>query len=206
MAELRSRFPRLCSCCRPERDGAGGCGGAGAPRGAGGCGLRVPVSVAGAECVSLEFALGLLRALLTRLHLCHHRAHLRWPAQRRRCRNDAHPTTWVPQRRRYPATDRSCHRRQAPARGPAPMAHRACVCCFCWYAVTSTSSSRVGSPAWPLAARGGVRALVASRRGTRAVSSAGERFPDTEEVTGSNPVRPTRYFFVPGPTRAAPWP
>src|SRR3984885_10235919 len=34
-------------------------------------------------------------------------------------------------------------------------------------------------------------ALVASRRGTRAVSSAGERFPDTEEVTGSNPVRPT---------------
>src|SRR5580704_15932924 len=44
----------------------------------------------------------------------------------------------------------------------------------------------------PLAARGGVLALVASRRGTRAVSSAGERFPDTEEVTGSNPVRPTR--------------
>ena len=44
---------------------------------------------------------------------------------------------------------------------------------------------------WPLAARGGVLALVASRRGTRAVSSAGERFPDTEEVTGSNPVRPT---------------
>ena len=28
--------------------------------------------------------------------------------------------------------------------------------------------------------------------GSRAVSSAGERFPDTEEVTGSNPVRPTR--------------
>jgi RNA polymerase sigma-70 factor (TIGR02960 family) len=43
-----------------------------------------------------------------------------------------------------------------------------------------------------LAARGEVAALVASRRGTRAVSSAGERFPDTEEVTGSNPVRPTR--------------
>ena len=36
--------------------------------------------------------------------------------------------------------------------------------------------------------------LVASRRGTRAVSSAGERFPDTEEVTGSNPVRPTPFF------------
>ena len=43
-----------------------------------------------------------------------------------------------------------------------------------------------------LAMRGVVPALVASRRGTRAVSSAGERFPDTEEVTGSNPVRPTR--------------
>src|ERR1019366_1487971 len=27
---------------------------------------------------------------------------------------------------------------------------------------------------------------------SRAVSSAGERFPDTEEVTGSNPVSPTR--------------
>jgi hypothetical protein len=50
----------------------------------------------------------------------------------------------------------------------------------------------IAESAWPLAARGGVRALVASRRGTRAVSSAGERFPDTEEVTGSNPVRPTR--------------
>jgi hypothetical protein len=42
------------------------------------------------------------------------------------------------------------------------------------------------------AARRGVPALVTSRRGTRAVSSAGERFPDTEEVTGSNPVRPTK--------------
>jgi hypothetical protein len=60
-------------------------------------------------------------------------------------------------------------------------------------------NSRVGGagPDWrcrlaaALAARGGVAALVASRRGTRAVSSAGERFPDTEEVTGSNPVRPT---------------
>ena len=30
-----------------------------------------------------------------------------------------------------------------------------------------------------------------SARHWRAVSSAGERFPDTEEVTGSNPVRPT---------------
>ena len=29
---------------------------------------------------------------------------------------------------------------------------------------------------------------------SRAVSSAGERFPDTEEVTGSNPVRPTGYL------------
>jgi hypothetical protein len=47
-----------------------------------------------------------------------------------------------------------------------------------------------------LAARGGVRALVASRRGTRAVSSAGERFPDTEEVTSSNLVRPTRFFEI----------
>src|SRR4030095_2308260 len=28
-------------------------------------------------------------------------------------------------------------------------------------------------------------------RGSRARSSAGERFPDTEEVTGSNPVAPT---------------
>ena len=53
--------------------------------------------------------------------------------------------------------------------------------------------------AWPLAARGGVLALVASRRGTRAVSSAGERFPDTEEVTGSNPVRPTRLTWTFGP-------
>src|ERR1700734_2106264 len=44
-----------------------------------------------------------------------------------------------------------------------------------------------------LAARLRGSALVASRRGTRAVSSAGERFPDTEEVTGSNPVRPTRF-------------
>src|ERR1035437_8919306 len=34
-------------------------------------------------------------------------------------------------------------------------------------------------------------ALVASRRGPGAVSSAGERFPDTEEVTSSNLVRPT---------------
>src|SRR5215469_3421592 len=30
--------------------------------------------------------------------------------------------------------------------------------------------------------------------GSRAVSSAGERFPDTEEVTGSNPVRPTSNY------------
>jgi hypothetical protein len=55
----------------------------------------------------------------------------------------------------------------------------------------------IAESAWPLAARGGVRALVASRRGTRAVSSAGERFPDTEEVTGSNPVRPTPFFENP---------
>jgi hypothetical protein len=33
-------------------------------------------------------------------------------------------------------------------------------------------------------------------RGTGAVSSAGERFPDTEEVTGSNPVRPTITFTI----------
>jgi N-acyl homoserine lactone hydrolase len=45
-----------------------------------------------------------------------------------------------------------------------------------------------------LASSGGVPALVASRRGTRAVSSAGERFPDTEEVTSSNLVRPTSFF------------
>jgi Mycothiol maleylpyruvate isomerase N-terminal domain len=36
---------------------------------------------------------------------------------------------------------------------------------------------------------GGPGSISAS---TRAVSSVGERFPDTEEVTGSNPVRPTR--------------
>ena len=29
-----------------------------------------------------------------------------------------------------------------------------------------------------------------------AISSAGERFPDTEEVTGSNPVRPTAFFEI----------
>jgi hypothetical protein len=58
--------------------------------------------------------------------------------------------------------------------------------------VLSISAGLAGLP-WPLAARGEVLALVASRRGTRAVSSAGERFPDTEEVTGSNPVRPTVY-------------
>jgi hypothetical protein len=44
------------------------------------------------------------------------------------------------------------------------------------------------------ASRGAPAALVASRRGSGAVSSAGERFPDTEEVTGSNPVRPTPFF------------
>jgi hypothetical protein len=46
---------------------------------------------------------------------------------------------------------------------------------------------------------GGARegpALVASRRGSRAVSSAGERFPDTEEVTSSNLVRPTTFFEI----------
>src|SRR5690349_5361758 len=32
--------------------------------------------------------------------------------------------------------------------------------------------------------------------GSRAVSSVGERFPDTEEVTGSNPVRPTKFLQV----------
>src|SRR5690348_15717356 len=36
-------------------------------------------------------------------------------------------------------------------------------------------------------------------RSFRAVSSAGERFPDTEEVTGSNPVRPTRSAPCPRP-------
>ena len=62
---------------------------------------------------------------------------------------------------------------------------------------------------WITASRGGRPALVASRRGPGAVSSAGERFPDTEEVTGSNPVRPTYRdlaFLVPGPTSSALWP
>ena len=45
---------------------------------------------------------------------------------------------------------------------------------------------------------------------TRARSSAGERFPDTEEVTGSNPVAPTLYkcrsgrVLGPGPLLSSP--
>ena len=42
-----------------------------------------------------------------------------------------------------------------------------------------------------IAARGGRPPLGASARGTGPTSSAGERFPDMEEVTGSNRVRPT---------------
>jgi hypothetical protein len=37
----------------------------------------------------------------------------------------------------------------------------------------------------------------------RARSSAGERFPDTEEVTGSNPVAPTRHNVSLGSPRSA---
>jgi hypothetical protein len=32
----------------------------------------------------------------------------------------------------------------------------------------------------------------------RAVSSVGERVPDTDEVTGSNPVRPTHFEYPHG--------
>jgi hypothetical protein len=41
---------------------------------------------------------------------------------------------------------------------------------------------------------------------SRAVSSVGERFPDTEEVTGSNPVRPTRHFLFLALPGSALWP
>jgi hypothetical protein len=58
--------------------------------------------------------------------------------------------------------------------------------------VASEAGARlVAGPAVWSASWRRVGGLVASRRGTWAVSSAGERFPDTEEVTGSNPVRPT---------------
>src|SRR4030095_15116444 len=40
-------------------------------------------------------------------------------------------------------------------------------------------------------------------RGSRARSSAGERFPDTEEVTGSNPVAPTTQKRRSGRRRSA---
>jgi hypothetical protein len=44
---------------------------------------------------------GFLRPLLRRLTLWHHLTRLRRLTQRHRCRNDAHPTTSLPQRRGY---------------------------------------------------------------------------------------------------------
>jgi hypothetical protein len=41
---------------------------------------------------------------------------------------------------------------------------------------------------------------------SRAVSSAGERFPDTEEATSSNLVPPTRQNTFPGPQKSGIWP
>jgi len=62
------------------------------------------------------------RALLPRLPAGYHLTRLRRPAQRRRCHNDAHLTTWLSQRRRYrrPAGPR---RRPAPAAATTRAAH-----------------------------------------------------------------------------------
>src|SRR5579859_2221300 len=53
----------------------------------------------------LECVPGPQRALLPYPPLCYHLPHPPANTQRRRCRNDAHRTTWLPQRRscRYPA-------------------------------------------------------------------------------------------------------
>gem|GEM_PF-3905239 len=45
-----------------------------------------------------------------------------------------------------------------------------------------------------------VKADNLSKNSSRAVSSAGERFPDTEEVAGSIPAPPTIFPFEVAPT------
>ena len=192
-AELRW-FPWLCSFCRPERDGAGGCSGAGATRGTGGRGLRVPVSVTGAECVSSPPVtpfndVGATTTLTLRPRT----------GSRHRRQVVASQYMRTPVSRPRLGAGQGSFSRSLVVLGPSGEAG---------IAGMGVLAGIAGS-AWPLTARGGVRALVASRRGTRAVSSAGERFPDTEEVTGSNPVRPTRVtwpFGCDGPRRRGFWP
>jgi hypothetical protein len=68
---------------------------------------------------------GLLRTLLPSLPPRHHLTRLRRLTQRRRCHNDAHPATSLPQRRRYRHPPALATGRLPPCLAAHPAPHRA---------------------------------------------------------------------------------